>query len=419
MSRILYLNHYAGSPTLGMEFRPYYLGKQWIRYRHQVLVVAASYSHLRKQQPKMGSCLWRSWREGQISYLFFKTNTYLGNGVLRFVNILIYLMWVFVSSFYWAWVYRSDIVVASSTYPLDVLPALWIKKISFHPVRVIHEVHDLWPLTLTEIGGMSSQHPFVKLLDWAERFSYRHVDQVVSMLPTAHEHYFSRGLSADRLTIVPNGIDPQDWQNLDQQKLPESLQQFLFQLRQSGRCEFILGYAGYFGTANSLAPMIRAMAEVPECIHWVLVGSGPDRELLQNLSRQLQVSDRIHFFDPISKNQIPLFLEQMDVLYIGAPKSPLYRFGVSPNKLFDYFMAGKPILNAIEAGNDWVSDCQAGMSVFAEDVLALAQALVRLSQLPAHERELMGQRGQKFVQQFYYPLLAEKFLSFHSAKKSS
>ena len=28
---ILYIEHYAGSPEMGMEFRPYYLSKEWIR----------------------------------------------------------------------------------------------------------------------------------------------------------------------------------------------------------------------------------------------------------------------------------------------------------------------------------------------------------------------------------------------------
>ena len=31
---ILYLNHYAGSPALGMEYRPYYLSREWVRAGH-------------------------------------------------------------------------------------------------------------------------------------------------------------------------------------------------------------------------------------------------------------------------------------------------------------------------------------------------------------------------------------------------
>ena len=51
---ILLIDHYAGNPELGMEFRPYYLAKEWVNQGHQVLLIGATYSHLRKRQPQEG-----------------------------------------------------------------------------------------------------------------------------------------------------------------------------------------------------------------------------------------------------------------------------------------------------------------------------------------------------------------------------
>ena len=42
---ILYINHYAGGPLYGMEYRPYYLAREWVRGRHKVTMVAANFSH--------------------------------------------------------------------------------------------------------------------------------------------------------------------------------------------------------------------------------------------------------------------------------------------------------------------------------------------------------------------------------------
>ena len=52
---ILYINHYAGSPQHGMEYRPYYLAREWVRAGHAVRMLAASYSHVRAQQPDLAA----------------------------------------------------------------------------------------------------------------------------------------------------------------------------------------------------------------------------------------------------------------------------------------------------------------------------------------------------------------------------
>jgi len=46
----------------------------------------------------------------------------------------------------------------------------WAKKFK---ARLFYEVKDIWPLTLIEIGGYSPNHPFIKLMEWFERFAYK------------------------------------------------------------------------------------------------------------------------------------------------------------------------------------------------------------------------------------------------------
>ena len=48
---ILYIDHYAGSVSMGMEFRPYYLAREWQKKGHNVRIVTASFAHLRKNNP--------------------------------------------------------------------------------------------------------------------------------------------------------------------------------------------------------------------------------------------------------------------------------------------------------------------------------------------------------------------------------
>ena len=101
----------------------------------------------------------------------------------------------------------------------------------------------------------------------------------------------------------------------------------------------------------------------------------------------------------------------MDALYIGWENNPLYRFGISPNKLIDYMLSGKPILHSLNAANDWVAEAGCGVSVKAENSLAIAKGIECLFALNEEMMENMGERGREFVMQhFSYALLAKKFI---------
>ena len=69
---ILYINHYAGSPQMGMEFRPYYLSREWVKMGHNVRILAGDYSHLRIKNPKIKKDFQTKTIDG-IKYTFMKT----------------------------------------------------------------------------------------------------------------------------------------------------------------------------------------------------------------------------------------------------------------------------------------------------------------------------------------------------------
>ena len=94
---------------------------------------------------------------------------------------------------------------------------------------------------------------------------------------------------------------------------------------------------------------------------------------------------------------MPTLLATMDALFIGLKRSPLFRFGISPNKLMDYMAAAKPVIHAIEAGNDMVAESGCGLSVAAGGSRGAGAAIRRLMTIPRDERLAMGARGREYV----------------------
>ncbi len=402
---ILYLNHYAGSPALGMEYRPYYLAREWVRSGHTVQVVAADFSHVRARQPKAGDAL----IDG-IQYRWLATPTYQGNGIGRVWNIWRFLSQVWAQSKRLVREFKPDVVIASSTYPMDIWVARRIAKMA--GAVLVFEVHDLWPLSPIELSGMSPQHPFIRLCQAAETAAYRDADVVVSMLPKVHDYMASRGLDLRRLHIVPNGITQDEWSEGGQLGLPalrDDLTAAIAHHRAAGRT--VVGYAGSMGLPNALDVLLDAAALLKnEPIAIVMVGDGHERA---RLSQRVVAEglDHVTLLAPIPKAMIPALLRQLDIAYIGWQRVPIYRFGIAPNKLMDYMMAGCAVLHSVDAGNDSVAESGCGLTVPPESPQAVADGLRQLAALPASLRRVMGERGRAFVVAHHtYTVLAQRFI---------
>jgi glycosyltransferase involved in cell wall biosynthesis len=409
---ILYLNHYAGSPALGMEYRPYYLAREWVRGGHAVQIVAADHSHVRTRQPAPGNEV----IDG-IAYRWIATPPYRGNGWGRLHNIWAFLSAVWRMAPRWVAAQRPDAVIASSTYPMDIWVARRIARLA--GARLVYEVHDLWPLSPRELYGMPAWHPFILLCQYAEDSAYRDADAVVSMLPKAHDHMASRGLDLRKLSVVPNGITLDEWR---QEAAPEPLGPALRQVLQKahgvaygtgtqGARRTVVGYAGSHGVPNALDTLLDAAALLRDRpFHFVLVGDGHEKARLAERVRAEGLA-HVDLLPAIPKAQIPSFLRAIDIAYIGWQRLPIYRFGIAPNKLMDYMMAGCAVLHSVAAGNDPVAEAGCGLTVAPESPQAVADGLQRLAALPGAERQAMGARGRAFVLENHtYPVLARRFL---------
>lgn len=392
--KLLYLNHYAGSPQHGMEFRPYYLAREWVRTGHAVRMVAADFSHVRATQPSVAQE-----RIDGIDYRWLPSPRYAGNGLGRVKNIAAYCrqLWTQADELA-AW--QPDAVIASSTYPMDIWPARRIARKA--GAKLVFEVHDLWPLSPIELSGMSPRHPFALLCAWAEGVAYRDCDVCVSMLPKTHDYMASRGLDLRKLCIVPNGIAPEEWQG----ELAPLRADVAAALQTDA---LVVGYAGSMGEPNALDTLLDAAALLKDQpLRFVLVGSG---HLQQALRARAATLPNVQMFEPIPKAQIPALLAGFDIAYLGWQRQPLYRFGIAPNKLMDYLMAGRAVLHSVEAGNDPVAEAGAGLSVPPADPRAVADGLLKLAALSREQRAALGSRGRAHVlAEHSYPVLAQRFL---------
>lgn len=406
---ILLINHYAGSPQLGMEYRPWYLAKEWVKQGHSVTIVAASFSNLRMCQPKVTRACTTSTEDG-IRIVWLKTPAYTGNGVRRIANMLSFILQLYRFLPRIAKECHLNAVIASSTYPLDAYPAHWIAQKT--GAQFVFELHDLWPMSPMLLGNYKPTHPFIRIMQRAENYWCRNADKVISLLSEASPHLQQHGLDPTKFFCVPNGIMPEEWANTDN-ILPNEYQKVLDTLHSANK--FCVGYAGGHAKSNALESLLAAaqiLQQKNKAVHFILLGDGTEKAHLQHMAKDFNLNNTT-FLPPLPKLNVPCFLKQMDVLFAGGDRrcAPLYSSGLALNKLFDYMMASKPVILAFGDIPSIVKSSGCGYSVQCEEPESISNAILKLWNTPPEARQLMGERGKEYVLNHHaYPILAQQFM---------
>jgi len=324
-----------------------------------------------------------------VPFLWVRTPPYSGNTAARVWNMSVFSWRVFqlaTSPFLVNWG-KPDVVWASSPHLFTGLAGERLARRLKIPF--LFEVRDLWPESLIALGGLSPRHPFILTLDQIERYLYRNADHIVTLLPLASEYIQAKGADPNKISWLPNGVD---LENVPQPEPPEP------------KDEFTILYAGTHGLANGLDILLDAAAILSEKkqaqhIRFRLVGDGPEKPRLRSRAEQLGLRN-VSFEDPVPKQDVYRLLASGDALVAILKDADLFsKWGVSPNKIFDYMAVARPVLFAISAPANPVEEAGAGIAVPSNDPVAIANAVLKLAQMTPQERWEMGLRGRRYVEE--------------------
>jgi glycosyltransferase involved in cell wall biosynthesis len=96
---------------------------------------------------------------------------------------------------------------------------------------------------------------------------------------------------------------------------------------------------------------------------------------------------------------------------VSMLNTPLYKYGISLNKLNDYLLAGKPIIFAGNVLNNIIENAQAGITVPPENAKEFAKGLVKLSSLEQQKLDEIKTNAFNYVNENHdIHKLANKFL---------
>ena len=332
------------------------------------------------------------------------------NGKLReeiIDNIPVHRSWIYVSkskgiisrllnyfSFVWSSYWRGR-KLDSFDYLLVESPPLFLGYSAMRLSRklnakLIFNVSDLWPESAEKLGIVTNQ----RLLSLAYNLEAKCYNK--STLITGQTQGIvddiKRRFPNKKVYWLPNGVNVNFYN-------PERIEDSDFRERNNFKStDLLLFYGGILGYAQGLEIILKAaklIEDKPE-VQFIIQGSGPEKDKLVNLKAELKVTN-VHFFDPVSKSEMPSIVKAIDVALVPLKNLPLFQ-GAIPSKVFEALAMKKPLLLGVdgEARQHFIEKAQAGLFFLPENEEDLIRQIRQIVENPGELIE-MGNNARSYV----------------------
>ncbi len=391
--KVLIFYQYFGTPAGGWSTRVYEFARRWVELGHQVVVVTSPYD---KSDLPIATGLITKYNFDGIEVIAINQLQSNKHSFLR--RLFTFFSYSIVSTYY-ALGISCDVIIASSG-PITVgIPALAAKLLRRRPY--IFEVRDLWPRGAEELGIIKNRL-LINLAYKFESLCYRVSNCIVTCsvgMAEDIQHRFPKV----RPRVVPNvsGITMK-YEGESGSPPPWTTDKNIFL------------YAGSIGVMDDCSQIVDAAIELEsrndDKSLLVVIGEGSEKSTLIERTLQRKLRNLV-FLDLMPKVEVFQWLNLAVGSLVVFKDVPVLDTS-SPNKLFDCFAAGKPIIQTTQG---WIQDVleehQCGINVTPGDPLEMADAVQLLGNNPQIAFE-MGEKSRMLGEnEFNLERISAEYLS--------
>jgi glycosyltransferase involved in cell wall biosynthesis len=282
---------------------------------------------------------------------------------------------------------KYDIILCESPPLFLGISALFLRKIK--KSKLVFNVSDLWPESVEKLGIIKNK----VLLNLAYKLEKKIYSK--SVLVSGQTQGIIENIKLRYPNIntfwLPNGIDYEQF-NIN---CKEDKYRNILQLQKD---DFIILYAGIFGFAQGLETVIEAanILQDKQHIKFILVGNGPERLSLINLTQKRKIKNII-FIENLPRNEIPEIIAACNAYVVPLKKLDIFNSAI-PSKLFEPLAIGKPIILGVdgEARKIFIEKSNCGLYYEPENPVDLARCVMLFAQNEKLAQQL-GENGRKYI----------------------
>jgi glycosyltransferase involved in cell wall biosynthesis len=377
--KVIYFHQHFVTPSGAGGVRSYAMARRLIDRGHQVTMVCGSFAECNTGlDGSFANGIRRGFVDGiqviELDLTYSNADSFLKRA-LTFVKFALRSVGLVFTEKY-------DLVFATTTPLTAGIPGIVARFLRGKPF--VFEVRDLWP-ELPRAMGVIRNPLLIGAMSMLEWVSYHSAHRIVGLSPGIIQGIANRGVSLDRIALVPNGCDMDIFGADVKSWRPEKVK----------RSDFMAIFAGTHGIANGLNAVLDAAVELKcrgcEEIKLVLIGQGK-LKLSLKARAEMEGLDNVVFYEQVNKARIAGLLAASDLGLQILANVPAFYYGTSPNKFFDYIAAGLPVLNNYPGWlAEMITEHRCGFVVTPDNPVAFADALVQA----ASDRDSLKAMGQR------------------------
>jgi PEP-CTERM/exosortase A-associated glycosyltransferase len=210
--------------------------------------------------------------------------------------------------------HQPDIIHAHSP-ALNGLAAMKASKESGIPF--VYEIRAFWEDAAVDHGSCTESSLRYKLTKKMESHVVKHADAVFTICDGLKNDLISRGVHADKITIIPNAVNIEQF-NVIEHKNEALLQQLALKDKD------VLGFLGSFYAYEGLDLLIAALPSIIEenpNTRVLLVGGGPEDDRLKQQVKELNLDQFVVFTGRVPHEQVHDYYSLVDLLIY--PRKPM------------------------------------------------------------------------------------------------
>jgi PEP-CTERM/exosortase A-associated glycosyltransferase len=263
-----------------------------------------------------------------------------------------------------------------------------------HGLPVVYECRAFWEDAAVDHGTSSEGGLRYRMTRALETRVFRAANAVTTICEGLRQEIISRGVSEQKITVIPNGVD------VDSFHYSEPADAELVRLLGlAGKT--VIGFIGSFYAYEGIPLMLEALpaiAEKNKSVIFLLVGGGPEEELIKRKIEELGLQDKVIVTGRVPHEEVHRYYSVVDVFTYPRLSMRLTDL-VTPLKPLEAMAQGRLVVASDVGGHrELIEDGKTGVLFKADDAASLASAVCKLLD-NRHEWQDLREAGRKFVEQ--------------------